>query len=157
MTPDQCLRAVAAMEASWKRDAQALVTLTRPVDGEAPLALVLAEFAERALQQLAAAHLDSRLAQEAGACEESLRNDPVLTATVLLATTYHCWSETAAEHDVLAAASLARCILIGLAGLTDVDPADERVEELIAWLRERALDGTWSEQQGRPDADAGRA
>ncbi|MGF1429095.1 hypothetical protein [Kitasatospora sp. LaBMicrA B282] len=161
MTPDQKLRAVAALEAAWTHDVQALVLLARRMDGEKPLSLLLAAYAERVLRGLIAAHL--RECEHGDPAdrgkEEFWRTDPVMTTSLALATTYHCWADTADQEDLITADSLARCILLGLATVEGGGTRDEDLVALIGRLRARAIAGGEDEyeeddeEEGADDAD----
>ncbi|MGV9884537.1 hypothetical protein [Streptomyces sp. NPDC003006] len=52
LTPDQVMRAVAALEAAWANDDDALSALARGGHDEQPLAMLIAEFGASRLQTM---------------------------------------------------------------------------------------------------------
>ncbi|MEU2441808.1 hypothetical protein ABZ595_37350 [Streptomyces rubradiris] len=139
LTPDQVLRVVAALEAAWGGDDDALAALVRGGSGERPLAVLIAEFGESRLlkmvlvvlgiEGLEGADLERAVAEYG----QSITPHLLGVASGLMAG----WALSAGE-DVRATGDLARHILRALLYFTGSDDP-EGVRALLAHLRTDAL------------------
>ncbi len=132
MTPDETLRALAALEAGWKRDDDALTALAQRGPGEAPLPVLLAEYGEQMLQSLLILASGIADPQEAIEC---LRADVTARMCTVLGQTLRTW---AAGADDEAAGDIARAIVSAILNFTGTQE-EERMMPLLAQLRANAL------------------
>ncbi|MEU3953589.1 hypothetical protein AB0F45_14915 [Streptomyces achromogenes] len=139
LTPDQVLRVIAALEAAWNGDDDALAALARGGSGEQPLAVLVAEFGESRLLKmvLAATGIDglegTELEQAVAEYRQSITPHLLGVASGLMAS----WAASAGE-DVRTTGDLARHVLRALLSFTGRDDP-EGVRALLAHLRADAL------------------
>ncbi|MCX4580366.1 hypothetical protein OHB41_45885 [Streptomyces sp. NBC_01571] len=140
LTADQVMRAVAALEAAWARDDDALAVLVQSGHGERPLAELVAQYGASRLHCMVLivtgiANLDGADQQEALA---ELQKGLVPHMTSVAMTMMSGWA-LAAGADVQATGNLARRILQAILSFTTVGDDPQEVRALFAYLREDAV------------------
>ncbi|MFC9219740.1 hypothetical protein ACFT8W_02800 [Streptomyces hygroscopicus] len=140
LTPDQVLRAVAALEAAWADDNDALAALVRSGHGEQPLAVLIAQYGASRLQSTVLivtgiASLEGADRQEALA---ELREGLISHMTAVALSMMSGWAVSAGD-DVQATRDLARSVLQALLSFTTDGDDPQEVRALFAHLRADAL------------------
>ncbi|WP_329525222.1 hypothetical protein [Streptomyces sp. NBC_01462] len=140
LTPDQVMRAVAALEAAWASDDDALATLVQSGHGERALAELVAQYGASRLQTVVLvatgiAHLDGAEQQEA---LTQWREGPVSHVTSVAMTMMSGWARAAGE-DVQSTGDLARHALQAILSFTAIGDDPQGVRSLFAYLREDAV------------------
>ncbi|MER7682182.1 MULTISPECIES: hypothetical protein [unclassified Streptomyces] len=140
LTPDQVMRAVAALEAAWARDDDALAALVQSGHGERPLAELVAQYGASRLQTVVLvatgiAHLDGAEQQEA---LTQWREGPLSHVTTVAMSTMSGWARAAGE-DVGATGDLARHALQAILSFTTIGDDPQDLRTLFAYLREDAV------------------
>ncbi|MEV5781301.1 hypothetical protein ACGFWD_42230 [Streptomyces sp. NPDC048448] len=140
LTPDQVMRAVAALEAAWASDDDALATLVQSGHGERSLAELVAQYGASRLQTVVLvatgiAHLDGAEQQEA---LTQWREGPVSLVTSVAMTMMSGWARAAGE-DVQSTGDLARHALQAILSFTAIGDDPQGVRSLFAYLREDAV------------------
>jgi hypothetical protein len=140
LTPDQVLRAVAALEAAWAGDDGALVVLIQSGHGERPLAELVAQYGASRLQSMVLvvtgiADLDEVDQQEALA---ELREGLISHMTSVALSMMSGWARAAGE-DVQATGDLARRVLQAILSFTKDGEDPQEVRALFAHLRTDAV------------------
>ncbi|MFE0458581.1 hypothetical protein ACFW1A_04870 [Kitasatospora sp. NPDC058965] len=134
MTPDETLRALAALEAGFKRDDQALAALARRAPDEPGLPVLVADFGVLTLDTLVL--LASGLAGRPEA-DEFLRTNVTARMCAALGRTWTGW---AAGADDGASGEIARAVIDGILSFTE-GAGEQHVLPLLAALRDQALQG----------------
>ncbi|MFF7459597.1 hypothetical protein [Kitasatospora sp. NPDC008115] len=120
LTPDQILRAVAALESAWTRDDNALAALAQDVPGEQPLAVLVASYGTLVLENTPLTVTGIRTLPEA----ERQEAVEVFNGTLnghqaeLAAGFLHGWARSAGT-DVHAVGDLARAVVQAVLSFTD--------------------------------------
>lgn len=140
LTPDQVMRAVAALEAAWAEDDDALAALVRSGHGEQPLAVLVAQYGASRLQSMVlivtgVAELDVAEQQEALA---QLREGLISHMTAVALSMMSGWAGAAGE-DVKATGDLARRVLQAVLSFTTDGDDPQAVRTLFAHLRADAV------------------
>ncbi|MER7671297.1 hypothetical protein ABTY61_22915 [Kitasatospora sp. NPDC096128] len=140
LTPDQVLRVVAAFEAAWKNDDDALVALAHPSPGEEPLTSLIADYGTIMLDKwLLTVTGIGRLpeAEQAQAAETFNASLPGHLAD--LTTAYlHGWAHNA-DSSVEAVGNLARAVFETYLSFASAGDDRSEVQALLNDLREEAL------------------
>ncbi|MFJ2781581.1 hypothetical protein [Kitasatospora sp. NPDC087315] len=141
LTPDQILRAVAALEAAWSHDDDALVALARTGPGEQPLAVLVGDYGTLMLETMLLTVTGIRDLPEGkdrpSAVEEfngHLAGHLAELTTVFL----RGWARTAGS-DAQAAGDLARAVLQTILSFTTDGDDRTEVQALLDHLRANAL------------------
>ncbi|MFE4915840.1 hypothetical protein ACFRCX_30510 [Streptomyces sp. NPDC056652] len=140
LTPDQVMRAVAALEAAWAEDNDALAALMRGAHSEQPLAVLVAQYGTSRMQGMmlvvtGIASLDGADQQEALA---EFREGLISHMTMVAMNMMSGWA-LSAGGDVQATGDLARSILQAILSFTTDGDDPQEVRALIAHLRADAL------------------
>lgn len=134
------MRAVAALEAAWADDDEALAALIRSGHGEQPLAVLIAQYGTSRLQTMVLlatgiADLDGDDRQEALA---ELREGLVSHMTTVALSMMDGWALSAGD-DVQATGNLARHVLRAILSFTTDGDRPQEVQALFAHLRADAI------------------
>ncbi|GAA2906376.1 hypothetical protein GCM10010524_42660 [Streptomyces mexicanus] len=140
MTGDQVLRVIAALEAAWADDDDALAALVHRGPGEQPLAMLVARYGASRLQTMVLVAtgitgLDGTALQEAMA---ELREGLISHVTTVALSMMDGWARSAGD-DVQATGDLARRVLQALLSFTTDSDDPQEVQALFAHLRADAL------------------
>ncbi|WP_280664785.1 MULTISPECIES: hypothetical protein [unclassified Kitasatospora] len=141
MTPDETLRALAALEAAWRRDELAVTALARRGPGEVALPILVAEYGEQVLGFLVALAFGVREGMEPQALDavmEEIRGDVTARMCHVLGQTLKSWAANASDE---ASADIARAVLTGILNFTE-NAGEDDVLPLLARLRASALEST---------------
>ena len=140
LTPDQILRAVAALEAAWTHDDIALAALARGGHEEESLAVLVAEYGSTALKTmvLVAAGLQDLEEADQQEAMEAFREGLVSHTTMLAVGMLQGWA-LSAGGTVEATGDFARGLLKALLTFATDGDDDEDVLAFIALLRADAL------------------
>ncbi|MFF9647315.1 hypothetical protein [Kitasatospora aureofaciens] len=140
LTPDQVLRAVAALEAAWGGNDEALAALAQDVPGEQQLAVLIGEYGTLMLETMLLTVTGTRGLPEAQRKEAVGEFTGSLNGHVaeLAAGFLRGWARNA-DSSVRAIGGLARAVLQALLSFTT--DGDERTElqALLDYLRADAL------------------
>ncbi|WP_035803435.1 hypothetical protein [Kitasatospora mediocidica] len=137
MTPDEVLRALAALEAAWRQDDTALAALAQRGRDEPTLPVLLADYGNltlRALLTLAFGD-DGQVSPEE--LEQRLQADVTARMCTSLGRTLTTWAATAPDE---ASGDIARAVLDAILNFT-AGPVEDNVLPLLTALRATALDG----------------
>lgn len=141
LTPDEVMRAVAALEAAWAGDDDALAVLARAGYGEQPLAVLVARYGASRLQNMllvvtGIAELDGSAQQQAMA---QFREGLIPHMAGVALSMMDGWARSAGD-DVQATGDLARCVLQAILSFTTDGDDPGQVQALFAHLRADAID-----------------
>ncbi|MFE9687853.1 hypothetical protein [Streptomyces sp. NPDC006285] len=141
LTADQVMRVIAALEAPWSEDSDALAALVRGGPGEEPLAMLVARYGASRVQNMllvvtGIAHLEGADQQRAMA---ELRQGLISHMTTVALGMMSGWARAAGE-DVQATGDLARHVLQAILSFTTDGDDPQQVRALFAHLRADALD-----------------
>ncbi|WP_404200416.1 hypothetical protein [Streptomyces tauricus] len=140
LTADQVMRVIAALEAAWAGDDDALAALARGGGGEQPLAVMVAQYGASRVQSMllvvtGIAGLDGADQQEALA---ELRQGLISHMTTMALSMMDGWARSAGD-DVRATGDLARRVLQAILSFTTDGDDPEQVRALFAHLRADAV------------------
>ncbi|MFB7617461.1 hypothetical protein [Kitasatospora sp. NPDC056181] len=141
LTLDESLRALAALEAVWKEDDEALTALAAGGPGEQPLPGLVAAYGEHAIDTLMALAfgLQSGMTdEELAALTDAVSANIGARMAALLAQTLRAWAGTAAADDLGATRAIARTVIDALRAVTE-EPGKTDVLPLLATFRTYAL------------------
>ncbi|MGW2402763.1 hypothetical protein ACWCYY_40115 [Kitasatospora sp. NPDC001664] len=139
MTPDEILRVLAALEAAWTGDDQALESLATTGPGEKPLHAAIADYADLALQSLTAANHgihDGLPPDQLQALVAQMGADTGTRMTKLLAQTLQLWAGQPAGPTTVD--DMAHVVISAVLAFTP-DGDQEQVLPILAQLRTAAL------------------
>ncbi|WP_280728214.1 hypothetical protein [Kitasatospora sp. MAA4] len=135
MTPDEVLRALAALEAAWKHDDTALAALAQRGPDEVSLPVLVADYGDTTLQALLTLAYRADGLTDPDELDERLRVDVTARVCTSIGRTLTSWAATAPDE---AAGDVARAVLDAIVNFTE--GADEdKVLPLLAALRASAL------------------
>ncbi|WP_035791911.1 hypothetical protein [Kitasatospora mediocidica] len=135
MKPDEVLRALAALEAAWKRDDVALAALAQRGPDEAALPVLVADYGDMTLQALLTLAFRADGLTDPDELEERLRVDVTARVCTSIGRTLTSWAATAPDES---AGDIARAVLDAIVNFTE--GADEdKVIPLLTALRATAL------------------
>lgn len=143
MTPDETLRALAALESAWRQDEEALAALTQRGPDEVPLPMLVAEYGDLVLQSLVTLALgphDPTDPEEEQAAADRRQADVTARMCAVLGQTLRTWADSAPDE---ATGDIARAAITAIVNFT-VSADDNQVLPLLAQLRAHALDTTQS-------------
>ncbi|MER5561181.1 hypothetical protein ABT071_21510 [Streptomyces sp. NPDC002506] len=140
LTPDQILRVVAALEAAWGGDEDALAALVRGGQREQPLAQLITQYGASRLQSMLLVvtginRLDGPDLQEA---LSAFREGLISHVTTIALSMMDGWAHTAGD-DVRATGELARQVMRALLSFTTDGDDPREVQALLAHLRANAV------------------
>ena len=134
MTPDQMLRVLAFMEATWNQDAAAMGALTSGGPQETAIAPLIAQYGETVLQTLLMRSFgvsDSMDPAELQALREQMDRDPGVKMCVVLAEALKGWAEV---DDPQAAGRIALTVISAILAFS-AEATEDDVLPMIAALR----------------------
>ncbi|MGW4898194.1 hypothetical protein ACWEQL_39025 [Kitasatospora sp. NPDC004240] len=140
MTDEESLRALAALEATWREDDEALAALAARRPDERPLPLLLADYGEFTVTNLLALAygINDRMSpEELTEASEQLAGNVVTRVCGALAQTQRAWAEECGD-DVGTARQIARSVINALLAVTE-GGVDGSVLPLIGALRQHVL------------------
>ncbi|MBQ0855661.1 MULTISPECIES: hypothetical protein [Streptomyces] len=140
LTADQVMRVIAALEAAWAGDDEALAALAGGGQGEQSLAVMVAQYGASRVQSMllvvtGIAGLDGADQQKALA---ELRQGLIAHMTTVALSMMEGWARSAGD-DVRATGDLARRVLQAILSFTTDGDDPERVRDLFAHLRADAV------------------
>ncbi|WP_395297594.1 hypothetical protein ACF9IK_32205 [Kitasatospora hibisci] len=141
LTVDEALRALAALEAAWKDDDEALTALAAGGPGERALPALVAAYGEHAIDTLMALAFGLRSSMTDEELEEltdAVSSNIGARMSALLAQTLCVWGETAAADD-LAVTKVIACTVIDAMRAVTEEPSKTDVLPLLATFRTYAL------------------
>ena len=141
MTPDETLRALAALEAAWRRDDLAVAALAQRGPDELALPALVAEYGDQVLGFLVALAFGVREEMEPQALDavlEQIRGDVTARMCTVLGQTLKTWAAGAPDE---AAADIARAVITAVLNFTE-NAGEDDVLPLLARLRANALEST---------------
>jgi hypothetical protein len=133
VTPDETLRALAALEAGFKRDDEALAALAPCAPDETALPVLIADYG---IQTLTAMVLLAAGTTEPAELDELLETNVTARMCAALGRTWAGWAASAADE---ASGGLARAVIDAVLSFTE-GGGDEHVLPLLAGLRAQALE-----------------
>ncbi|MEU6236637.1 hypothetical protein [Kitasatospora sp. NPDC047058] len=141
LTVDESLRALAALEAAWNDDDEALAALSAGYPGEQPLPALVAAYGEHAVDTLMALAfgLSSGMTEEElEAITDAVSSNIGARMAALLAHTLRAWGATASADDLTVTKAIARAVIDALRAVTE-EPSQTDVLPLLATFRTYAL------------------
>ncbi|MER8186035.1 hypothetical protein [Kitasatospora sp. NPDC094015] len=142
MTPDEILRALAALEAAWRHDGPAVAALAQRGPGEAALPVLVAEYGDLVLKSMVALSLgiggEEEDPEAMAAAAEVMRSDVSLRMCTVLGRSWRSWAADAADG---AAADIARSVISAILNFTEEADEDD-VLPLLTALRAKALENS---------------
>ncbi|MFE9426753.1 hypothetical protein ACFYNO_27745 [Kitasatospora sp. NPDC006697] len=142
LTQDETLRALAALEASWHRDEQALAALVAATESEQPLPVLLADYGHRTLQALLTIAFSGGddTPEDAARQTEQMRENAIYRLSEVLGEALEVWAANAGE-DVAAAGQIGRLVVAAIVAVSQSSTGDE-ILPLLAALRAHTLKDT---------------
>ncbi|MFI6847948.1 hypothetical protein OG535_05120 [Kitasatospora sp. NBC_00085] len=141
LTVDESLRALAALEAAWKDDEEALGALAAGGPDEQPLPALVAAYGEHAIDTLMALAFGLRSSmtdEELEALTDAVSSNIGARMAALLARTLRAWAATTAAGDLAATKAIARTVIDAMRAVTE-EPGKTDVLPLLATFRTYAL------------------
>ncbi|MFD0274175.1 hypothetical protein ACFVHB_09735 [Kitasatospora sp. NPDC127111] len=141
LTVDESLRALAALEAAWKDDDEALTALSAGCPGEQPLPALVAAYGEHAIDTLMALAFGLRSSMTDEELEEltdAVSSNIGARMAALLAHTLRTWGATAPGDDLTVIKVIARTVIEAMRAVTE-EPSKTDVLPLLATFRTYAL------------------
>ncbi|WP_280728107.1 hypothetical protein [Kitasatospora sp. MAA4] len=137
MTPDEILRALAALEAAWNHDDRALAALAQRGRDEPALPALVADYGNLTLRALLTLAFggDGELSPQE--LEAQLQADVTARMCTSLGRTLTTWAAAAPDE---ASGDIARAVLDAILNFT-AGPVEDNVLPLLTALRATALDG----------------
>ncbi|MFD4604358.1 hypothetical protein ACFWPQ_40875 [Streptomyces sp. NPDC058464] len=139
LTPDQVMRVVAALQAAWSDDNDALAALVRGGHDEQPLAALIAEFGVSRMQTMVL--IATGISDQDGADRQEALTESeglILHMTTVAVSMVSGWA-LSASGDVQATGDLARHVLQAILSFTSDGDNPQEVQALFAHLRADAL------------------
>ncbi|GAA1956391.1 hypothetical protein GCM10009738_32950 [Kitasatospora viridis] len=143
LTRDETLRALAALEASWRHDEQALEALAAVGEFEQPLPVLLADYGHRTLQALLTIAFSGSdtTPEEALRLTEQMRENAIYRLSEVLGEALEVWGG-AADGSSAAAGQIGRVVVSAIVAVSQSNTGDD-ILPLLAALRTHTL------QEGR--------
>jgi hypothetical protein len=141
LTVDEALRALAALEAAWKDDDEALSALAAGSADERPLPALVAAYGEHAMDTLMALAFGLRSTMSD---EEIAELSDAVTANIgarmsaLVTQTLKAWGAVAAPDDLKVTKVIAHTVIDAMRAVTE-EPSKTEVLPLLATFRTYAL------------------
>ncbi|MER7772231.1 hypothetical protein [Kitasatospora sp. NPDC096140] len=144
LTVDEALRALAALEAAWKDDEEALSALAAGSVGEQPLPALVAAYGEHAMDTLMALAFGLRSTmsdEELAEISDAVSSNIGARMSALLTQTLKAWGTLAAPDDLSVTKIIAHTVIDAMRAVTE-DPTKTEVLPLLATFRTYALSDT---------------
>ncbi|MGA5822716.1 hypothetical protein ACPC54_33245 [Kitasatospora sp. NPDC094028] len=141
LTVDEALRALAALEAAWKDDDEALAALAAGGDGERPLPALVAAYGEHAMDTLMALAFGLRATmseEEMAELSDAVSSNIGARMSALLTQTLKAWGMLAAADDLGVTKVIAHTVIDAMRAVTE-EPSKTEVLPLLATFRTYAL------------------
>ncbi|MFF0410624.1 hypothetical protein ACFYUY_09310 [Kitasatospora sp. NPDC004745] len=141
MTVDESLRALAALEAAWKDDDEALAALAAGGADERALPALVAAYGEHAMDTLMALALGLRSSmsdEEIAELSDAVGSTIGARMSTLLTRALKTWGELADRDDLTATRAIAHAVIDAMRAVTE-DPSRTEVLPLLATFRSYAL------------------
>ncbi|WP_031078757.1 hypothetical protein [Streptomyces sp. NRRL WC-3742] len=143
LTMDESLRALAALEAAWKDDDEALTALALCGADERQLPALVAAYGEHAMDTLMALAFGLRATmseQEMVDLSDAVSSNIGARMSALLTRSLKAWGEATAADDLPVTKAIAHTVIDAMRAVTQ-DPAKTEVLPLLATFRTYALNG----------------
>ncbi|MBO1414280.1 hypothetical protein [Streptomyces sp. FH025] len=143
LTMDEALRALAALEAAWKDDNEALSALAAGGTQERPLPALVAAYGEHAMDTLMALAFGLRSSmsdEEIAELSDAVSANIGARMSSLLTQTLKAWGRLAAPDDLKVTKVIAHTVIDSMRAVTE-DPSKTEVLPLLATFRSYALNG----------------
>ncbi|MFB7123011.1 MULTISPECIES: hypothetical protein [unclassified Kitasatospora] len=144
LTADEALRALAALEAAFKDDDEALTALAASGPGERPLPALVAAYGEHAMDTLMALAFGLRATmsdEEIAEISDAVSSNIGARMSALLTQTLKAWGTLAPAEDLPVIKIIAHTVIDAMRAVTE-DPSKTEVLPLLATFRSYALNGT---------------
>ncbi|MFJ6380938.1 hypothetical protein ACIQI7_13200 [Kitasatospora sp. NPDC092039] len=142
LTVDEALRALAALEAAWKDDDEALSALAAGGASERPLPALVAAYGEHAMDTLMALAFGLRATmsdEELAEISDAVSSNIGARMSALLTQTLKAWGTLAPSDDLSVTKIIAHTVIDAMRAVTE-DPDRTEVLPLLATFRSYALD-----------------
>ncbi|MFJ7280066.1 hypothetical protein [Kitasatospora sp. NPDC098663] len=143
MTVDESLRALAALEAAWKDDDEALSALAMGGADERSLPALVAAYGEHAMDTLMALAFGLRSTmsdEEIAELSDAVSSNIGARMSALLTQALKTWGALAPRDDLAVTKAIARAVIDSMRAVTE-DPSQTEVLPLLATFRTYALNG----------------
>ncbi|MEV7357663.1 MULTISPECIES: hypothetical protein [unclassified Kitasatospora] len=143
MTVDESLRALAALEAAWKDDDEALSALAAGGADERSLPALVAAYGEHAMDTLMALAFGLRSTmsdEEIAELSDAVSSNIGARMSALLTQALKTWGALAPPDDLAVTKAIARAVIDSMRAVTE-DPSQTEVLPLLATFRTYALNG----------------
>ncbi|MFJ7243589.1 hypothetical protein ACIQWA_02965 [Kitasatospora sp. NPDC098652] len=143
LSMDEALRALAALEAAWKDDDEALVALAASTAGEQSLPALVAAYGEHAMDTLMALAFGLRSSmsdEEIAELSDAVSANIGARMSALLTQTLKAWGTVTAADDLTVTKVIAHTVIDAMRAVTE-DPNKTEVLPLLATFRSYALNG----------------
>ncbi|MEU4119782.1 hypothetical protein AB0F71_35450 [Kitasatospora sp. NPDC028055] len=143
LSMDEALRALAALEAAWKDDDEALVALAAGAAGEQSLPALVAAYGEHAMDTLMALAFGLRSSmsdEEIAELSDAVSANIGARMSALLTQTLKAWGTVTAADDLTVTKVIAHTVIDAMRAVTE-DPNKTEVLPLLATFRSYALNG----------------
>ncbi|MFD8703094.1 hypothetical protein ACFV1W_10800 [Kitasatospora sp. NPDC059648] len=143
LTVDEALRALAALEAAWKDDDEALSALAAGGADERPLPALVAAYGEHAMDTLMALAFGLRSSmsdEEIAELSDAVSANIGARMSALLTQTLKAWGTVSAPDDLSVTKIIAHTVIDAMRAVTE-DPSKTEVLPLLATFRNYALNG----------------
>ncbi|MER8103340.1 hypothetical protein [Kitasatospora sp. NPDC094016] len=143
MTVDESLRALAALEAAWKDDDEALSALAMGGADERSLPALVAAYGEHAMDTLMALAFGLRSTmsdEEIAELSDAVSSNIGARMSALLTQALKTWGALAPPDDLAVTKAIARAVIDSMRAVTE-DPSQTEVLPLLATFRTYALNG----------------
>ncbi|MFD0402670.1 hypothetical protein [Kitasatospora sp. NPDC127121] len=143
MTVDESLRALAALEAAWKDDDEALSALAAGGADERSLPALVAAYGEHAMDTLMALAFGLRSTmsdEELAELSDAVSSNIGARMSALLTQTLKTWGTLAPRDDLAVTKAIAHAVIDSMRAVTE-DPSQTEVLPLLATFRTYALNG----------------
>ncbi|TQF06884.1 hypothetical protein E6W39_37715 [Kitasatospora acidiphila] len=139
LTRDETLRALAALEASWRHDDQALEALGAAEEYEQPLPVLLADYGHRTLRALLTIAFSGGTAapEEMPELTERMRDNAIYRLSEVLGDALEVWGDTA-DSSPAAAGHIGRTVMSAIVAVSQSDTGED-ILPLLAALRAHTL------------------
>ncbi|MFE3502041.1 hypothetical protein [Kitasatospora sp. NPDC059160] len=143
LSMDEALRALAALEAAWKDDDEALVALASGTAGERSLPALVAAYGEHAMDTLMALAFGLRSSmsdEEIAELSDAVSANIGARMSALLTQTLKAWGTLTPADDLTITKVIAHTVIDAMRAVTE-DPNKTKVLPLLATFRNYALNG----------------
>jgi hypothetical protein len=139
LTRDETLRALAALEASWRHDDQALEALGAAGDYEQPLPVLLADYGHRTLRALLTIAFSggNATAEDMPELTEQMRSNAIYRLSEVLGDALTVWGDSA-DSSPAAAGDIGRTVMAAIVAVSQSNTGED-ILPLLAALRAHTL------------------